>query len=129
MPVTGRLLLDSLLSLFSIKSHCIQDHLIIDLDPAMKEVADVVPDELSHDGPESPLLCLGPSVKAVYNVLVADFLLFFFLFPMMCFGGGTGGRRCRGRRQFNLILKLDQLFHRFLTRGCESPLRLIYLSS
>ena len=95
----------------------------------MKEVSDVVPDELSHDRPESPLLCLGTSVKAVYNVLVADFLLFFFLFAMMSFGGGSGGQCCRGRRQFNLILKLDQLFRRFLTRWCKSPLRFIYLSS
>lgn len=115
MPVTT-LLLDSFLTLLSIKSHCIQNHLVIDLDPPMKEVSDVVPDELSHDRPESPLLCLSPSVKAVYNVLVANFLLFFFLFPMMSFGGGSGGQCCRGRRQLNVILKLDQLFRRFLTR-------------
>ena len=89
MPVSG-LLLDRLLPLLSIKFHCFQNHLIIDLNPPMKKVSDVIPDELSHDRPESPLLCLGPSVETVYNVFVADVLLFFLLFAMMSSGELSG---------------------------------------
>jgi hypothetical protein len=56
----------------------------------MKKVSDIIPDELSHDRPESPLLCLGASVKTVYNVFVADILLFFLLFAIMSFGELSG---------------------------------------
>jgi hypothetical protein len=56
----------------------------------MKKVSDVIPDELSHDRSESPLLCLGPAIQTVYNVFVADVLLLFLLFPMVSFGELSG---------------------------------------
>ena len=128
MPICC-LFFDRFLPLFSIKLHCFQNHFIIDLNPTMKEVSDVVPYELSHDRPEGPLFCLGPSVQTVYNVFVADIFLFFLLFAMISFGGLSCGHRGRGRRQFNVLLKLDQLSPRILTRRCVRPLRLVYLSS